>query len=109
MAAPDLRQYWYKLLAGVLSTLTSRKFWAMAAADLAAYQQLLEKTITADAFLLVVVGSAVAFMATTAYEDKGKSEGQSKVAVATLAAGATMQAARTEAVGAVAVAETKRE
>ena len=77
MQAPDLKQYWYKLLAGLLSTLTSRKFWIMLGADLAAYQQLLERAITPDAFLLVVVSGAVAFIGATVYED-----GQTKSAAA---------------------------
>lgn len=66
---PDLKAALNKLGVQVLNLLTSRKFWAAVAAELALIQQYQAHAIDGNVFAGLTVGTAVALMGSIAYED----------------------------------------
>lgn len=76
--APDLKQYWYKFLTGVLSLLSMRKTWLMVAADLAAYTQYRAGTITPEEFLAIVLGGLATLIVGITAEDVAGKLGRGK-------------------------------
>jgi hypothetical protein len=67
--APNLQDYWNRLLTGVLSLLTMRKTWITVAAILTAYGQQRAGAISAEEFLAVVLGGAATLIVTVTAED----------------------------------------
>lgn len=66
---PDLKAYWYKFLTGLLSLLTMRKFWLKVAADVAAYAQYQQGTLTAGEFLAIFLTGIGGLIAAITAED----------------------------------------